>query len=109
MYIQNTEFDLRERLGDIRDRTSIWAIIWILIAVQLFALSIYHHMTGVEYHATGEKCYLGIFINVALMISCVGVIVTVVRVSRFAKYRLNRTTEFPAGDHKRIYGEEKKG
>ena len=101
MYIQNSEFQLRTRLEVIRDRATIWAIAWIVSVIVFFGLSIW-----LQYVDHGKA--FGVSISLALMISCVGVIVMVQRVSRFSKYRLNRTTEFSAKDHKRIYGENKK-
>lgn len=101
MYNHSLKLELRERIGVIRDRSSKWALFWILLTIVLVGLSIWADNTDPKDHLKGV-------FGLAIMISAVCTIVMIIRTSRFTKYHMNPPTEFPAKDHKRIYREDKK-
>ncbi len=100
MYNHSLKLELKERIRVIRDRTSQWAVFWILLTIVLVGLSIWADNTDPKEHLKG-------IFGLAIMISSVCTIVMIMRTSRFTKYHMNPPAEFPAKDHKRIYRENK--
>jgi len=97
MYIQNSEKDLRKRLGKIRNDSSLWACFWAILAIALAWLVVWPDAT-----TNLEKFLKGIY-GSAMMASWICMIIMLMRVVRFTRYRLNRTKAYPINDYNRIY------